>query len=150
MSSEVISETGSSTGSSAVTNYLDLEVLARDLPLDDSLEVDDFFDGSDSLVILFLVLLSGLVQLKGLRHHDLFFSKLSLDLLDQIGVEFVHLFKENRTGSGIVVTGGASMVIGGVGISVVVYSSTCDMEETVGGGRRVVAGATKGVYVGIW
>ncbi|GJW38113.1 retrovirus-related pol polyprotein from transposon TNT 1-94 [Tanacetum coccineum] len=47
--------------------------------------------------------------------------------------------------SGIIVIGGALMVIGGVGISVVVCSSTCDMEEIVEGGRRVVARATKGV-----
>ncbi|GKD76461.1 hypothetical protein Tco_1339082, partial [Tanacetum coccineum] len=32
-------------GSSAVTDLPDLEVLAGDLPLDDSLEVDDLFDG---------------------------------------------------------------------------------------------------------
>ncbi|GKA18053.1 hypothetical protein Tco_0697890 [Tanacetum coccineum] len=49
------------------------------------------------------------------------------------------------SGYGIAVTGGASMVIGGKGIGVVVCSCTCDMEETVVGGRRVVAGATKGV-----
>ncbi|GKG17950.1 hypothetical protein Tco_0372248, partial [Tanacetum coccineum] len=38
-----------------------------------------------------------------------------------------------------------SVVIGGVGIGVVVCGKTYDMEETVKGGRRVVAGATKGV-----
>ncbi|GJZ21187.1 hypothetical protein Tco_0558226 [Tanacetum coccineum] len=139
MSSEVISETCSSTGSSAITNLPDLEGLVGDLPLDDFLEVDDFFDGSDSLVILFLVFLPGLVQLKGASPRlDLRYALTTCGIIDL------------RTGSGIVVTGGASMVIGGVGISVVVYSSTCDMEETVGGGRRVVASATEGVSVGIW
>nr|GFD11105.1 hypothetical protein [Tanacetum cinerariifolium] len=36
------------------TDLPDLEVFAGDLPLDDSLEVDDFIDGSDSLVLLLL------------------------------------------------------------------------------------------------
>nr|GEW24980.1 hypothetical protein [Tanacetum cinerariifolium] len=101
----------SATGSSVVTNLPDLEVLEGDLPLYVSLEVDDFFDGSDYLVLLLLV--------------------------------FLPWFAWNR--SGIIVTDEASVVIGGVGIGAIVCSSTCDMEETVEGGRRVVAGATEGV-----
>nr|GFB97485.1 hypothetical protein [Tanacetum cinerariifolium] len=43
------------------------------------------------------------------------------------------------------VTVRASVMIGGEGISVVVWSSTGGMVEIDGGGRRVVAGATEGV-----
>ncbi|GKG36286.1 hypothetical protein Tco_0443964, partial [Tanacetum coccineum] len=43
----------------------DLVVLAGDLPLDDSLEVDDFCDGSDSLVLLLLVFLPWLGPAEG-------------------------------------------------------------------------------------
>ncbi|GKB79808.1 hypothetical protein Tco_0946703 [Tanacetum coccineum] len=110
MSSEAISI----IGSYVVIDLPDLEVLVGDLPLDDSLEVDDFFDGSDSLVLLLLVFLP-------------WFSP------------------TERSGSGIIVTGGVSLLIGGVRIGVVVYSSTCDMMETEGGGRRFIAGATKGI-----
>nr|GFC57622.1 hypothetical protein [Tanacetum cinerariifolium] len=53
-SSEAFSNTGSYTGSSAVTDLPDLKVLARDLPLDDSLVLDVFLDDSDSLNLLFL------------------------------------------------------------------------------------------------
>nr|GEX35319.1 putative nucleotidyltransferase, ribonuclease H [Tanacetum cinerariifolium] len=48
---------GSSTGSSAFTDFPDLEVLAKDFPLDNSLVVDVFLDDSDSLNLLFLVFL---------------------------------------------------------------------------------------------
>nr|GEY68160.1 hypothetical protein [Tanacetum cinerariifolium] len=49
------------------------------------------------------------------------------------------------SGSVIVVTDGALVVITGVGIGVVVCSSTGDMVETSGGGRRVDARATEEV-----
>ncbi|GKC37163.1 hypothetical protein Tco_1049547 [Tanacetum coccineum] len=42
---------------------------------------------------------------------------------------------------------GASMLIGGVEIGVVVYSSTGDMLETKEGGIRVVAGVIEGITV---
>nr|GEZ07590.1 hypothetical protein [Tanacetum cinerariifolium] len=60
------------------------------------------------------------------------------------------LLKKYSEGSGseIVVTGGASVVIDGVRIGVVVYSSTCDMVEAKRGGKRVVAGASEG-FLGI-
>ncbi|GKB55469.1 hypothetical protein Tco_0906222 [Tanacetum coccineum] len=49
------------------------------------------------------------------------------------------------SGSGIIVTDGASVVIGGVGIGVVDCSGTCQIEETGRRGRRVVTGAAEGV-----
>ncbi|GKG36032.1 hypothetical protein Tco_0443710, partial [Tanacetum coccineum] len=49
--------------------------------------------------------------------------------------------------SGIVVICGASVLIGGVEIGVVVYSSTGDMLETKEGGIRVVAGVIEGITV---
>nr|GEX28918.1 reverse transcriptase domain-containing protein [Tanacetum cinerariifolium] len=95
----------SSTGSSVVADLPDLELLAGDLPLDDSLET---------------------IQ-----------SSPCSQLAEDTSVTVLL----------IVVTDEASVVIGGVGIGVVDCSGTGGMVETEGGGRRVVAGATKGVSV---
>nr|GEX90224.1 hypothetical protein [Tanacetum cinerariifolium] len=64
-------------------------------------------------------------------------------LLQHIAMAF--FYRSKKSGSRIVVRCRASMVIGGERNDVVVCSCTCDMEETVGVGRRVIAGTTEGV-----
>ncbi|GKC41087.1 hypothetical protein Tco_1053471 [Tanacetum coccineum] len=80
MSSEAISI----IGSYVVTNLPDLEVLVGDLPLHDSLEVDDSLMAQTLWFYFFWYSYPGLVQLKGLSHHDIFFLEFSLDSLNHL------------------------------------------------------------------
>ncbi|GJV71983.1 hypothetical protein Tco_1491978 [Tanacetum coccineum] len=89
------------------------------------------------------------VRLLSTRFHALAIITsfaLTLGPSEVLSVRESHNLRDSNSPLGTtVMTVGVSVVIGGVGIGVVVWSSTGGMVETDGGGRSVVVRATEGV-----
>nr|GEV18727.1 reverse transcriptase domain-containing protein [Tanacetum cinerariifolium] len=128
------------------TRMLDLDFISFDYSLGSDLKVS-FPSGTKNKIFDPGIFFE--VQSKRFLSRDTFSISFIRNLLCPVIETLLTFSSENEvkvfnpgSGSGIVVIGEASMVIGGVGISVVVCCSTFDIVETEGGGRSDVAGAT--------